>query len=306
MSVAYVAGRLGQLILVLLGISLVAFILLRLKGDPAALMLPAEAGEEQLEAFRQAMGFDRPLPEQFGKFLLRAAAGDFGRSLRYNQPALELVVERFPATVSLALAALTVSVLVAVPAGILSAVYRYSLFDQAAMSLALLGQSMPVFWLGLLMILVFAVHLRLLPSSGGGGPEHLVLPALTLGLYSAGRIARLVRSSMLEALGQDYIRTARAKGLPELPVICVHGLRNALLPVVTLVGLELGSALGGAVITETVFAWPGVGRLVVGAIFTRDYPVVQAGVCLIAASFALVNLAVDLLYTVLDPRIRHG
>lgn len=306
MSAAYIAGRLAQLILVLLGISLVAFILLRLKGDPAALMLPAEASDEQLRAFRQAMGFDRPLPEQFGRFLLRAATGDFGRSLRYHQPALELVLERFPATAILAVAALTVSVLVAVPAGILSAVYRYSLFDQAAMLLAMLGQSTPVFWLGVVLILVFAVQLRLLPSSGSGGPEHLVLPALTLGLYSAGRVARLVRSSMLEVLEQDYIRTARAKGLPELLVICGHGLRNALLPVVTIVGLELGSALGGAVITETVFAWPGVGRLVVGAIFTRDYPVVQAGVCVIAVTFALVNLAVDLLYTLLDPRIRHG
>lgn len=306
MSAAYVISRLAQLFLVLVGILVVAFVLLRLRGDPAALMLPAETSEEQLKAFRQAMGFDRPLPEQFVKFFLRAATGDFGRSLRYNQPALELVVERYPATVALAISALAVATLVAIPAGVVGAVYRYSVLDQVTMLLALLGQSTPVFWLGIVLILIIAVQFRLLPSSGGGSPQHLILPALTLGLYSAGRIARLVRSSMLEVLSQDYIRTARAKGLSELSVIAGHGLRNALLPVVTVVGLELGSALGGAVITETVFAWPGVGRLVISAIFTRDYPIVQAGVCIIAATFALLNLAVDLLYTLLDPRIRYG
>jgi peptide/nickel transport system permease protein len=305
MTARYFVNRLAQSVLVLFGVSLVVFLVVHLSGDPAALMLPAETSEAQLQAFRHALGFDRPLHEQFMLFLVRAVQGDFGESLRYHQPALSLVLERLPATAVLAVSALALAVVIAIPAGVISAVKRNSIVDTFAVLLALLGQSMPIFWLGIVLILVFSVQLRLLPSTGGSGPEYLILPAVSLGMYSAGRITRLVRSGMLEVLGQDYVRTAQAKGLSHLGVVYGHALRNALLPVATIVGLELGSALGGAVITETVFAWPGVGRLAVNAIFTRDYPVVQAAVFMVASLFVLVNLAVDLAYTFIDPRVQH-
>jgi peptide/nickel transport system permease protein len=217
-----------------------------------------------------------------------------------------LVLDRLPSTALLALTALAISTLLAIPLGVLSAVRRGSIWDRAAMGAALLGQSMPIFWTGIMLITVFSVTLDLFPSSGSGTIRHLVLPAAALGFFSTGRMTRLVRAGMLEVLGQDYVRTARAKGLAERRVVYRHALRNSLLPVITIVGLELGSTLGGAVVTETVFAWPGVGRLIVSAIFARDYPLVQAAVLVVAAMLVLVNLVVDLLYTVVDPRVRYG
>jgi len=302
----YALGRIPQLCVALVGVSAVAFLLVHLSGDPAQLMLPSEASELQIRAFRHAMGFDRPLPAQFVDFLLRAARGDFGQSLRYQQPALTLVLARLPATGDLALAAMAVAVGVALPAGITSARRRDTVWDVLATSGALTGQSMPVFWIGIVLILLFSVHWHLLPTSGSGSLAHLVLPAVTLGLYSTGRLTRMVRSSVLEVVTQDYVRTARAKGISERAVLGAHILRNAWLPVLTLLGVELASLLGGAVITETVFAWPGMGRLVVNAIYTRDYPVVQAAVFVIATIFVLLNLVIDLSYAVLDPRIRYG
>ena len=300
-----IARRLFLSIFVILGVTVVVFVVVHLSGDPTGLMLPPEASEAQIVAFRHEMGFDRPLIVQFGKFMEHAIQGDFGRSLRYGDPALGLVLERLPATIELTGAALLVAVGLAVPLGVISAVKRNSIYDNAAMLFALFGQSMPIFWLGIVLILLVAVKLQLLPTSGSGGLDYLILPGLTLGFYSTARITRLVRASMLEVLGQEYVRTARAKGLRESVVIGRHALRNAMLPVITMVGLEAGSMLGGAVITETVFAWPGVGQLVVRSIFNRDYPVVQAAVFTIACMFVLVNLFVDVMYTVIDPRVKQ-
>jgi peptide/nickel transport system permease protein len=251
------------------------------------------------------MGFDDPLIVQYGRFLKGALRGDFGLSFRHNQPALQLVWDRMPATVQLTLAAMLISVSIAVPIGILSAVKRNSLLDHVGMVIALLGQSMPVFWLGIMLILIFGVKLRLLPSFGMGGIDHLILPALTLGMFTMARTARLTRSEMLEILGQEYIRTARAKGVPPWSVILRHALKNAAIPIVTVIGLEMGTLLGGAIITETIFAWPGVGRLTVQAIYNRDFPVVQAAVFTLACIFVLINFVVDILYTYLDPRVRY-
>jgi ABC-type dipeptide/oligopeptide/nickel transport system permease component len=300
----FLARRLAQAAVVVLGVSVVAFFLLHLTGDPALLLLPPDATAGEIDAFRQAMGFNDPVVVQYWRFLRGAVRGDFGESLRHGQPAMALVVERLPATLELAGAAMLVALGVAIPTGIISAVRRNTLVDYASTVLALLGQSMPTFWLGVMLILVFSVRFHVLPSSGRGGVEHLVLPAATLGFFTAARMMRLTRSGMLEVLGQDYVRTARAKGVAESPVVWKHALRNAAVPIVTIAGLELGALLGGSVITETIFAWPGVGRLSVQAIYNRDFPVVQASVFLLATAFVLVNLLVDVLYSYLDPRIR--
>ncbi len=299
-----IVRRLLLSVFVVFGVTVVVFTVIRLSGDPTGLMLPPEASEADIVKFRHEMGFDRPLPVQFWSFLTHVVRGDFGESLRYREPALGLVLERLPATMKLTGAALLVAVVIAIPAGVVSAVRRNSIYDNAAMLVALFGQSMPIFWLGIVLILVVSVKLQLLPTSGSGGLTYLILPGITLGMYTTARISRLVRAEMLEILGQDFIRTARAKGLRERVVVYRHALRNALLPVVTLIGIEAGAMLGGSVITETVFAWPGVGQLVVRSIFSRDYPVVQAAVFVIACIFVLVNLCVDILYTVIDPRVR--
>jgi ABC-type dipeptide/oligopeptide/nickel transport system permease component len=291
-------------LLVLLGVSFVVFFILHLTGDPAVILLPPDATAEDLRRFREAMGFNDPFLVQYGRFLAGALRGDFGQSVRHGEPAFGLVVERLPATFELSGAALVVALCLAIPAGIVSAVRRNTIIDYVSTVTALLGQSMPTFWLGIMLILVFSVHLNLLPSSGRGSFGHLIMPALTLGLFTTARIMRLTRSGMLEVLNQDYIRTARAKGVSGPPVVWKHALKNAAIPIVTIVGIELGTLLGGAVITETIFAWPGVGRLSVQAIYNRDYPVVQAAVFLLASTFVLVNLAVDIIYTYLDPRIR--
>jgi peptide/nickel transport system permease protein len=300
----YLLRRLAQAVLVLLGVSFVVFFILYLTGDPVLLLLPPDATAEDIRKFREAMGFNDPFIVQYGRFLGGALRGDFGQSVRHGEPAFPLVLERLPATFQLSGAALLLALLLAIPAGVVSAVRRNTAVDYVATVVALLGQSMPTFWLGIMLILIFSVQFNLLPSSGRGGIEHLVLPAVTLGLFTTARITRLTRSGMLEVLNQDYIRTARAKGVSGQPVVWKHAFKNAAIPIVTIVGIELGTLLGGSVITETIFAWPGVGRLSVQAIYNRDYPVVQAAVFLLASTFVLVNLVVDLLYTYLDPRIR--
>jgi ABC-type dipeptide/oligopeptide/nickel transport system permease component len=300
----YLLRRLLQSLLVLFGVSFVVFLILHLTGDPALILLPPDASVEDVQRFRKAMGFNDPFMVQYGRFLSGALRGDFGQSVRHGEPAFALVVERLPATFELSGAALLVALSLAIPAGIVSAVRRNTPVDYLSTVTALLGQSMPTFWLGIMLILIFSVQLNLLPSSGRGGLEHLIMPAVTLGLFTTARIMRLTRSGMLEVLGQDYIRTARAKGVSDRPVVWKHALKNAAIPIVTIVGIELGTLLGGAVITETIFAWPGVGRLSVQAIYNRDYPVVQAAVFLLASTFVMVNLVVDVLYTYLDPRIR--
>ncbi len=300
----YLLRRLLQSLLVLFGVSCVVFFILYLTGDPALVLLPPDASAEDVIRFREVMGFNDPFIVQYGRFLAGALRGNFGQSIRHGEPAFDLVLERMPATFELAGAGLLIALCLAIPAGIISAVRRNTLADYVATVVALLGQSMPTFWLGIMLILVFSVQFNLLPSSGRGGLQHLILPAVTLGLFTTARITRLTRSGMLEVLNQDYIRTARAKGVSNQPVVWKHALKNAAIPIVTIVGIELGTLLGGSVITETIFAWPGVGRLSVQAIYNRDYPVVQAAVFLLATTFVLVNLFVDVIYTYLDPRIR--
>ena len=300
----YFTRRLLQSLIVVLGVSFVVFFILHLTGDPALVLLPPDASPEDVRRFREAMGFNDPFLVQYGRFLGGALRGDFGQSIRHGESAFHLVAERMPATFELAGAALLIALALAIPAGIISAVRRNTAVDYVSTVVALLGQSMPTFWLGIMLILLFSVQFHLLPSSGRGTLEHLVLPAVTLGLFTTARITRLTRSGMLEVLSQDYIRTARAKGVSDPPVVWKHALKNAAIPIVTIVGIELGTLLGGAVITETIFAWPGVGRLSVQAIANRDYPVVQAAVFVLATTFIIVNLAVDIIYTYLDPRIR--
>jgi ABC-type dipeptide/oligopeptide/nickel transport system permease component len=300
----YLARRLAQSLLVVLGVSFVVFFILHLTGDPALLLLPPDAGPEEIQQFREAMGFDDPFLVQYWRFLKGAIRGDFGVSTRHGEPAMALVLERLPATFELAGAGMLIALCVAIPAGIVSAVRRNTVIDYVSTVVALLGQSMPTFWLGIMLILIFSVQLHLLPSSGRGEIRHLVLPAITLGLFTTARMTRLTRSGMLEVLSQDYIRTARAKGVNEPPVVWKHAFKNAAVPIVTIAGIELGALLGGSVITETIFAWPGVGRLSVQAIYNRDYPVVQAAVFVLATTFVVVNLLVDVIYTYLDPRIR--
>ena len=301
----YIIRRLLLLIPVMLGVSFIVFtIMFFTPGDPAKIMLGERAPQAEVAALRTQMGLDDPFIVQFFNFIRNATRGDFGRSLVTRRPVAEELFARFPATLQLAASAVLIAVAIGIPVGILSAVKQYSFFDGAAMTLALVGVSMPNFWQGLMMILLFSVYLRWLPSSGIGTFRHLIMPAVTLGTSSAALITRMTRSSMLEVVRQDYIRTARAKGLTERVVINRHALKNALIPVVTVIGLQFGYLLGGAVLTETVFAWPGVGRMMVDAIRQKDFPVVQAGVLLLAVAFSVVNLVVDILYAYIDPRIK--
>ncbi len=301
---AYLVKRCLQALLVFVGIGLVVFLLLHLTGDPTLLLLPPEASPEDIELLRKQMGFDDPLYIQYWRFFKGTLRGDFGDSFRHNQPAIDLVIERVPATVELATVAMIIALAVALPVGIFSAVRRDTSVDHLGMAFALLGQSMPVFWLGLMLVLVFSVNLHWLPATGRGDWSQIVLPAITLAMFSMGRIARLVRSGMLETLNQDYIRTAESKGLGRRRIICIHALRNTSVQIITIVGMEVGTLLGGAVITETIFAWPGVGRLAIQAIYNRDYPVVQADVFMLALIFVVINLVTDILYSYLDPRVR--
>ena len=295
--------RVVRLVVVLAGVSLVTFAILHVSGDPVSLMMP-EAPEADRAALRLAMGFNEPLPVQFSRFLANTARGNFGNSFFHRAPALPLVLDRMPTTLLLTVLAMGLSISIAVPVGILSAVRRNSVFDHGATFVVFLGTSMPVFWTGIMLILLFAVQLRVLPVSGWEGWAALVLPTLTLATASTPLLLRIVRSSMLEVINLDYVRTARAKGVSEWIVIWHHALVNAALPLVTVAGLQFGLLLGGAIITETVFAVPGLGRLIVTAIRQLDFPIVQAGVFVIALLVVLVNFAVDLLYIYLNPQIR--
>lgn len=300
----YVLSRLGQSAIVLLGVSAIVFFSLFLTGDPAALMLPPDANRAEIERFRRAMGFDDPVWLQYARYLGNLLRGDLGRSLRFEAPVLGLVLERLPATALLAVTALAWSTALGFALGIIAALRRDTWVDLAVRVVAISGQAVPVFWLGLILILVFALRLRWLPTSGYGRLDHLVLPALSLGAYYMSAVTRLVRASLIEALAQDYVRTARSQGYSEWRVVTRHALRNALIPVVTVQGMYFAALLGGALITEIVFAWPGIGRLAVQAIQNRDFPLVQAVVLFAAAIFVICNLLVDLLYVALNPRIR--
>jgi peptide/nickel transport system permease protein len=295
-----------SLIPVLFGVSVIVFSILSfVPGDPALQVGGLDASPEDLAAIRQQLGLDRPVHVQYLYFIGNALRGDFGKSIRSNRPVLEELRSRIPNTVVLTAVAMLFAILFGTGLGILAAVRQYSLWDNLAMAAAMLGISVPIFWLGLMLMLLFAVQLRWFPTTGTGTTLHLVLPALTLGAASAAIIARQVRSAMLEVLRQDYVRTARAKGLQTRKVILRHALTNALIPAVTIIGLQFGYLLAGAVVTETVFAWPGVGRLLVDAIKFRDFPVVQATILWLALIFSTVNLAVDVLYGYLDPRIKY-
>ncbi|MDE0098259.1 MAG: ABC transporter permease [Truepera sp.] len=301
----FLISRLLQGVLVLFGVSLFSFLFIFLSGDPVAGLAQPDWTQEQVEDLRRELGFDRPVWIQYLDYLQRVVRGDFGNSYRQHQPVFRLLSERLPATLELALAGFLLSLVVGVPIGVVSAVKRDTLVDQGAMFAALLAQAMPTFWLGIMLILVVGVELRWLPISGRGTLAHIILPALTLATYSMARNARLVRSSLLDVLHQDYVRTAHAKGLTGTIVIYKHALRNALVPVVTVMGLDFGSLLSGAVITEIVFAWPGLGRLIVNAVSSRDLPLVQGSVLLVGSFFVLINLLVDMSYAVLNPRVRH-
>jgi peptide/nickel transport system permease protein len=302
----FLASRLVRAAVALWLVSTVVFVVMRLSGDPVPLLLPPEAPRSEIFRVRAELGLDRPLPVQYAVFLGHALRGDFGRSIHFRQPAARVVLAYLPATLELGLAAFALALVLAVPIGIVSAVRRNSALDQATMGLALVGQSAPTFFIGILLILIVSLKLGLLPTSGRGDWRYLVLPALTLGAFSMASIARLTRSAVLEVLRADFIRTARAKGLSEVFVVAKHTLRNAAVPIVTITGLQFGTLLGGAVVTETVFAWPGIGRLAIQSIYSRDYPVVQCTVFLSAVLFIAINFCVDLIYGLLDPRVRSS
>jgi ABC-type dipeptide/oligopeptide/nickel transport system permease component len=303
--IAFISKRILYTLPVVIGVSVAVFLMIHLiPGDPAQLVAGMEASEQDVANVRRALGLDQPLYVQYMRFVSRAVLGDFGTSFRTGRGVLDEVGSRYMNTVVLGLAAMLVTLVLGGASGIISAVKKFTAVDNVSMLVSLLGVSMPTFFLGLLLMLVFSVYLGWFPLTGKGTWLHLVLPALTLGTPSAAVISRLTRSSLLEVLEQDYIRTARAKGLAEFVVINSHAIRNAMIPVVTVLGLQFGYLLGGAVVTETVFAWPGIGRLIVQAILARDFPVVQASVLFLAMTFVLLNLLTDLLYSFLDPRIR--
>jgi ABC-type dipeptide/oligopeptide/nickel transport system permease component len=302
----YLLGRVLQTLLSMLVVISIVFVLTRLSGNPIHLLLDVNATERDQEILTRYLGLDRPLPVQYAIYVKNLARGDLGQSILSRRPVVEHIWERLPATVELGFVAMFLSLLIGVPLGVYSAVRRGGIMDGAARVFAVLGQSMPTFWLGLMLILFFGVVLGLLPAGGRGGLEHLILPAFTLGYFTSAAILRLTRSAMLEVLGSDYIKFARLKGLHEQVVLWKHGLKNALLPVVTFAVMLFVQFLGGAVVTETVFAWPGLGRLILESITTRDYPIVQAGVLVLSALYLTGNLFVDVLYSYLNPRIRRA
>ena len=301
----FIVARLWQLVVAVWGVSTISFLLLHLSGDPAALLAPPGSSAQQIAELGRRLGLDRPLLVQYGAFLAHAARGDFGTSFTQGVPALSVTLGRLPATLELTLAALAFGWAVGLTLGIVAAVWRRSPVEFLASMLAVIGQGMPVFWFGLLLNILFAVTLHLLPSSGYGTPQDLVLPAITLGALSMAGVARMVRSTLLEQLGQDYVRTATAKGLGRWQVLRRHVVRNAVIPVITLLALDLGALLGGAVVTETIFGWPGVGQLAVNSIDARDFPVVQAIVVVVSAMYACIIMLTELSYAWIDPRIRY-
>jgi peptide/nickel transport system permease protein len=300
----YIARQLVQLVVVIFGISILAFAILHVLGDPVLLLLPQNAGREEFERYRRILGLDQPLYVQYWTFASKALQGDFGKSWYADTPAFSLVLERMPPTMYLTLSGLLVALLIALPLGILAALKRHSFVDNLCTMLAVAGQAMPIFWLGIMLIIVFAVYLRLLPASGYGTWQHFLMPAFTLGAFLAPITMRLVRSGVIEVMNMEYIKTARAKGLGERMVVVKHAFRNACIPVITVLGLQFGQLLGGAIITETVFAWPGVATLTVESIRNQDFPVVQCAVVLLALIIVAVNLVVDLIVGLIDPRIR--
>jgi peptide/nickel transport system permease protein len=301
-----IVRRFIQSIFVLFGVSLFVFGLLHLSGNPVGLLLPPDGTVEDREALEERFGFNEPLYKQYFTYTRGVLQGDFGESMRSGQDAMPLVLERLPATIELAAAAMVLTVLISFPAGIVAALNRGRLIDRLVMAVALIGQSLPVFFLGILFILIFGVKLGWFPVAGRGGLSHLIMPAVTLGLYGMARTARLVRSGMLEVLSTEFVTTARAKGLRESMVVYRHVLRNALIPIITVLGLDLATLLGGAIITETIFSWPGLGRLIIYSIEARDYPVVQAAVFVVAFMYIIINFTVDILYAYIDPRIRYS
>ncbi len=304
--IKYMLSRIVQMLPPLFGLTIILFILLRIGGDPIVHLVDPEASPAEIAEVRAAYGFDRPLHEQYFKQLGLILRGDFGDSFRFKEPSMPLVIERLPATIQLAAAAMLIALVIAIPAGLLSAVYQNSPLDFLVTTLSTLGRAMPNFWIGIMLILVVAVQLRWLPPSGRDEPAAIILPALTLGTSIATTLARVLRSSMLEVIRKDYMTTARAKGLKARTVIFRHGLRNALIAVVTVFGLQMAWLLGGSVVVEEVFAWPGIGRLILRSVLLRDLAVVQAGVLVFALIIMVTNLLVDLLYAVLDPRIRYN
>jgi len=301
----YILRRLWQSLIVLIGVTLIVFLVLHLSGDPVLLILPPSASMEQVEEFRESMGFNDPLFVQYARFLKGAMTLDFGDSYYYDEPAMDLVLERFPATIKLAAAALIIALIVGIPAGIISATRRNSKTDTVIRTLALLGQCVPIFALGLLLIIIFSIKLQWLPAAGSDSFLSLIIPAVSLGVFTAATITRLLRSSMLDVLGKEYIDVAKAKGLYRGKIVMKHAFKNAFSPVLTVLGLQIAALLGGSVITETVFSWPGIGRLAVQSIYNRDFMVVEAVVFVMAITFILVNLIVDVCYSFLNPRIKY-
>ena len=303
-AASFLAARLLRALVAVWLVSTVVFVVMRLSGDPVPLLLPPDAPRSEYARVARELGTDKPLPVQYAVFLGNVVRGDFGRSIHFRQPAMRVTLGYLPASAELALTAFGLAVLVAVPIGVLSAVRRNTTVDQVAMGVALVGQSAPTFFLGILFILLLSLKAGWFPTSGRGDWTHLVLPALTLGAFAMASIARLTRSALLEVLRHDYVRTARAKGVREWVVIAKHALRNAAIPILTITGLQLGTLLGGSVVTETVFAWPGIGRLAIQSIYNRDYPVVQCVVFISALIFVVLNFLIELVYGFLDPRIR--
>ncbi|MBW2061850.1 MAG: ABC transporter permease [Deltaproteobacteria bacterium] len=302
----YILKRIVIAILTLIVISFVIFFVMRLgEADPVLIMLPPDARPEDRDLLMETFGLDKPIPVQFLYFLKSAVRGDFGRSFKYDEPALTLLLSRVPATLELALAAIFLTSVIGLTIGIVSAVKRDSLFDRFGKMFALAGQAIPSFWLGIMLMLLLGVMLRLFPISGRGGLDHLVLPALTLSAFNIAAITRLSRSSMIDALKSDYVAMAHAKGVPGRAVILIHAFKNASIPILTMMGLLFGYLITGAVVTETIFSWPGVGRLALEAVFARDYPVVQAFALFASFVFVTANLVVDILYAYIDPRIRY-
>ena len=300
---AYILRRILQSLVVILGVIIITFMISRVLGDPVALLLPPEATPEQRAYLTRDLGLDRPLYIQLVVYVGKVVRGDFGLSFRHQEPAMKLLLDRVPASIYLSLVATLISICIALPLGIISAIKRGTIFDRIGMTLALLGQSIPAFWAGIMMILLFAVKLGWFPPSGYGGPNHVILPAVTLAFFFAAATARLTRSSILDVLDMDYVRYARLKGVPEFVVIMRHVLRNAFITILNIVALQLGLLLGGAVITEFIFSWPGIGRLSLDAIYNRDYPVIQATVVVAASFFVVINLLVDMIYSATDPRV---
>jgi peptide/nickel transport system permease protein len=301
----FIVVRLTQTLLTILLLSFIVFGLSRLSGDPVGILAPAEASQEDIARLRTSLGLDRPLPVQYWRFLSNAVQGDFGMSIKWNEPAADIILARFPATILLSATSMLFGLLLALPVGIWSAVKRDSWFDNLGKVIALVGQSMPTFVFGILLILVFALYIPLFPTSGYGTISHLILPSITLGAFVAASIMRVTRSAMLDALEADYVRTARSKGVPEWRVTMIHALKNGAIPILTITALQAAMILRGAVVTETIFAWPGVGKIAVDAVYSRDFPLVQAAVMFMGVVFLFMNLLVDMLYVFLDPRISY-